>query len=530
MKLSTPWRRLLLVTAATLIIALIVAILLPAPASLAVDAKKGLPFYTLPFGDNPFLPGELKTTDHALVDWRGIPSARECGECHRQEFMEWVTSIHAVSDSERIYDTSVRENTLTAKAAQTHGQEKGRWCESCHNPLGMLSGQVTPAASVPDTETMEEGTSCIVCHTARHAEPLAGNGALTINLNKVARHLHPALIMAAPTRHARDMEAKRDNPLMGSSALCGACHTEIRPTSVNGQEPMNFQETYDEWRKSPWAEAGVQCQTCHMARDPAATVAALKRGEKAPKGVSHRIAGNNYLLADPDLPAGLPAFLRGGQPTGLHKMFGPEEYKDEQRRTRDQVLALLKEAAELAVSSKVDQNGQLQLSVTVANRGAGHRLPTGPLDQRHMWLETRVIDDAGKTLFHSGAFDAKTGREDPQAARWVKIVLDEEGKPDLRHMLFDTDRLSYPRKPIAPGGSDRVDYTLAMPEKGNGSYKVEVRLWYRIAFQEILENFERQKLGKVTAVIPPVLMAETSAEISHPPRLASTSGNQKSTP
>lgn len=509
MKLSTPWRRLLLVAALTAGLALIALPLLPAPPNLAVDAKKDLPFYSLPFGNNPFSPGEMKTTDHAVVDWRSIPSARECGSCHRQEFMEWVTSVHAVSDSELLYDTSVLENTQKAKAAQRgHGLEKGRWCEACHNPLGLMSGQVTPATSIPDTETMEESTSCIVCHTAHHSEPLAGNGALSINLNQVQRHLHPALIMAAPSQHARDMEAKRNNPMMGTSQLCGACHTEIRPTTVNGQEPMNFQETYDEWRKSPWAEAGVQCQTCHMARDPAATVAALKRGEKPPAGVSHRMPGNNYLLADPDLPGNLGGKLRGGSPTGINRMFSKEEYQAEQRRTRDQVIGLLKAAAEIEVKTSVDRSNQLHIDVAVANRGAGHRMPTGPLDQRHMWLETVVSDHDGKVIFHSGAFDAKTGKEDPKAVRWEKLTLEEDGKRDLRHMLFDTDRLVYPRKPIAAGATDHVDYRVALPAGSSKDYTVEVKLWYRLAFQEILENFEQQGLGKVDVVIPPVLMTE----------------------
>ena len=518
MKFSAPLQRLLLVAAATLISALAAAFLLPEPQNLAVDAEKDLPFYTLPFGKNPFAPGELKTTDHALVDWRGIPSARACGECHKQEFMEWVTSMHAVSDSDQIYDTSVLQNTLSSKAAGAHGLEKGRWCESCHNPLGTLSGQVTPASSVPDVETMEEGTSCIVCHTAVHAEPLAGNGALTIKMNQMFRHASPALIMAAPSRHAKDMQARRDAPLMGSSALCGACHTEIRPTTVAGQEPMNFQDTYDEWRRSPWAEKGVQCQDCHMARDPAATVAALKRGEKAPRGVSHRIAGNNYLLANPDLPGNLMGTLRGGAPTGVNKMYSREEYETEQRRTHQQIVALLREAAEIQLENSVDRSNKPTLAVTVANRGAGHALPTGPLDQRYMWLEVEVSDSNGRTVFHSGAFDGKKGEEDPNSVRWVKLLKDENGKDDRRHVLFDTEHLYYPRKPIPAGASERVDY--ALPALPPGQYAVRVRLWYRLAFQDILKNFESQGRGKVEVVIPPLTMAETSGELRIPSPLA----------
>lgn len=526
MKLAAPLQRLLLVAAVTLAGAVAAAFLLPEPQNLAVDAEKDMPFYTLPFGKNPFAPGELKTTDHALIDWRGIPSARACGECHKQEFMEWVTSIHAISDEDLIYATTVEENTTASKAGATHGDEKGRWCESCHNPLGTLSGMVTAAPSVPRTETMEEGVSCIVCHTSVHAEPLAGNGALTVKLNRIFRHAHPALIMAAPSRHAKDMQARRDAPLMGSSALCGACHTEIRPAAVSGQEPMNFQDTYDEWRRSPWAEKGVQCQDCHMARDPAATVAALKRGEKPPRGVSHRIAGNNYLLANPDLPGNLMGTLRGGAPTGVNKMYSREEYEAEQRRTHDQVVALLKEAAEITLENSVDRGNTPRLAVTVANRGAGHALPTGPLDQRYMWLEVEVTDGKGRPVFHSGAFDAKKGEEDPGAVRWVKLLKDENGKIDRRHLLFDTDRLYYPRKPIPAGASERVDY--ALPALPPGQYAVRVRLWYRLAFQEILENIQSQGGGKVEAIIPPLNIAETTGNLRIPPqRIAASAQGDK---
>lgn len=498
------------------------AFLLPAPDRLSVDPRSGLPFYEMPFGDNPFAPGEIRTSDKKMVDWRGVPSAQACGECHRQEFMEWRTSIHAISDEDLIYATTVTENTDNTQAAQSHGDAKGRWCESCHNPLGTLSGAVTPASSVHRTEAMEEGVTCVVCHTASHSEPLAGNGALSIRLNDIFRHLHPALIMAAPSRHARNMQARRDMPLMGSSALCGACHTEIRPTEVNGHEPMNFQETYDEWRRSPWAEKGVQCQDCHMARDPAATVAALKRGERPPRGVSHRIAGNNYLLSNPDLPSGLSLALRGGSPGGANRLFSHEEYAAEQRRTRDQIVALLKEAAELSLATASDDKTGQGLTVTVANRGAGHALPTGPLDQRYMWLEVEVIDAQGRTVFHNGAFDNSKGIEDAQATRWVKIMTGPDGQRDLRHLLFDSAKLEYPRKPIPAGAADTVDYRL--PALPAGQYRVTAKLWYRLAFQGILENIEAQGQGKVDVIIPPLLIAERADELRIPASSAKKKG------
>lgn len=511
--LSMPLRRLLQAFVISLALAGLALLLLPRQPDLAVRPGRDQPYYSLPFGPEPFAPGELRTTDGALVNWRGVPSARACAECHPREFEEWSGSIHAISDKDLIYDSTVRENTQASLAAGRHGLEKGRWCESCHNPLGTLTGLLTPTPATPEIETLEEGTSCIVCHTAVHAEPLAGNAALTVRMNDVARHLHPVQIMAAPSRHARDMQARRHSPLIGSSALCGACHTEIRPPSVSGDTPMTFQETYDEWRRSPQARDGVQCQDCHMARDPAAYVAALKRGERPRREVSHRIAGGNYLLSMPSLPPELLRGLRGGAPAGLNRELTAEAFKRSLARTHADVNGLLREAAELHTEATREQ-GRLRIRSTVRNVGAGHALPTGPLDQRHMWLEVRVSTADGHELFHQGALDPATGQLDPAAVRWVKLMLGADGRPDLRHILFDVDRLVYPRKPIPAGAADSADFQVDLPRGGGAALQIEVKLWYRLAFQEILENIERQGLGPVKAIIPPVLLATTTTRLA----------------
>jgi hypothetical protein len=522
MKIAAPTLRLLAAFFLSLALAGAAWLLLPKPPRLGVDQASAMPFYSKPFGarTSPFFPAELRTPDGKLLDWRGVPDARSCGECHLQETLEWVTSAHAISDKEIIYDSSVRENEYASQAARApgadghaHGLEKGRWCEACHNPLGILAGAVTPANSVQETEAMEEGTSCIVCHTVNHAQPLAGNGALETDINGVFRYGHPALLAAAPARHARDMRARREQPLMGDSALCGACHTEIRPTAVNGATPpMNLQDTYDEWRLSPWAQIGIQCQDCHMSQDPAAFVAALKRGERPAKTVSHRFVGNNYLLADTSLPPSLLNALRGGAPSGLNRLYDRKRYAAELEKTHGAIVALLREAAEL--KTKGQRDGQtLSLAVDVANVGAGHALPTGPLDQRYLWLEVEVQDAGGHTLFHQGAFDQQRAAEDPQAVRWIKEVTDIAGQPVRRHILFDAHTLRYTRKPIPPGQSDRIDYRIALPSDATGPLRVTVRLWYRLALQDILENIERQGLGKVDAVVPPLLLEETVTQV-----------------
>lgn len=508
---SLPLGRFLLASVCALLLALALDRLLPPPVDLGVTPEKELPLYSKPFGNEhpPFYPAELSTPDGRLLNWRAVPGALNCGECHLKETLEWATSMHAISDLDLIYDSTVRENTLASRAGKAaHGVEKGRWCESCHNPLGTLAGAVTPANSVQEIEAMEEGTACVVCHTVNRAEPLAGNGALEIDINGIFRYAHPALIAAAPSRHARDMRARRNQPLMGNSALCGACHTEIRPTSVNATTPpMNLQDTYDEWRHSPYAKAGIQCQDCHMAADPAGFVAALKRGERPKKTVSHRFAGNNYLLSNTALPAGLLSTLRGGSPPGLNRLYDRATFKKELGKTNDAVVALLREAAELRVETAPGEDA-LRLKVSVVNAGAGHALPTGPLDQRYLWLEVQAKDAAGNTVFHQGKFDETRGAEDPEAVRWMKEVRDIDGKPERRHLLFDAFTLHYTRKPIPPRQTDTVDIRVVPLPGAQGPATVEVRLWYRIAVQDILKNIESQGLGKIDVIIPPLLLKE----------------------
>lgn len=481
----------------------------------AADRK----MYSLPWqGLGPFYPSEWRTTDQKLVDWRGIPSATYCGECHRKEYEEWSTSIHAVTGLDAVYEGAILENEFASEHGGELATEKIRWCDGCHEPLGILTGGGTPITSVGPNEAIEEGATCILCHTVTDADPLAGNAALTLSINEIPRYIDPALIMAAPEAHARSMQAKKHNPLMGQSAMCGACHTEIRPTEVNGEFPMHFQETYNEWRQSPYATKGIECQNCHMDDDPAGYVAALKRGEQPKRTVSHRFVGNNYLLTDTTLPDNKVVELRGGWVPGRNTLQTDQDWLDSLTRQRRKTLALLQEAADINVDrAYIDENGKAHLSVSITNSGAGHDLPTGALDQRHMWLEVKAIDASGQTVYHNGWFDQATGNIDPDAVVYIKEMQDSQGKLIDRHILFDVASMGYRRKPIAALATDTLDYEFSISEPLSRPYSVEVTLWYRLALQPILENIERQIVPKIDLngfVIPAVVLQSTQAEFS----------------
>lgn len=492
------------------VVALLVAaaLLAPKPAGDGRVLGEDVPFYSMPWNDDPFYPAGLQTDDSHFANPATLPSATYCAQCHVQEYREWVSSIHAVSGADIIYETAA-DNNEGAHISRL-GTEKVRWCEGCHEPLPVLIGEVNPIPVVGPSVAAVEGTTCIVCHTATDADPITGNAGLTMAINNIPEY-NEALIMAAPATHARAMQAKSHNALMGSSDFCGACHTEIRPVEVNGEAPMHLQETYDEWQESDYAARGVQCQDCHMHPDPARFIAQMNEsGQTPPREISHRFVGANYLLTDANLPANLVTFLRGGHPPGP---ITTDEWKEDLLVQRDLTLDLLQAAATLDVTAPAGMTvGETaSLSVTITNSGAGHALPTGPLDQRHMWLEVRVSDAAGALIYHNGWFDAQTGQIDPEAALYIKMLEDAAGRRITEHILFDVKRLWYPRDPIPAGGSDTIPYTFAVPASAQGPLTVEVTLWYRLALQEIVTY----SLG-LDLIVPPVMMAQTTLEIPLP--------------
>ena len=69
----------------------------------------------------------------------------------------------------------------------------------------------------------------------------------------------------------------------------------------------------------------------------------------------------------------------------------------------DRATAMLQNAAELNVSLT-----GTQLMVTVTNN-SGHKLPTGYIEGRRMWLQVEAYDADGLLIYSSGAYNAATG-------------------------------------------------------------------------------------------------------------------------
>lgn len=147
-------------------------------------------------------------------------SAAACGQCHRAEYEEWRSSLHASSFTNQVF-------------VEQYAAESRDSCRHCHAPLG--------PEREPSPQAIDEGVSCAVCHV-RGGRVLA---------TRVSGH--------APHESALA-------PELGESRFCASCHDFDFPADMQGgvvtHEPL--QTTFREWQASTAARDGATCQSCHV--------------------------------------------------------------------------------------------------------------------------------------------------------------------------------------------------------------------------------------------------------------------------
>lgn len=211
-----------------------------------------------PIGVKPGVPAHAQLTP--------FQSAETCRSCHLQIFTEWRDSWMAKSYTNRLFQ---RDYARWKAYTKDKPQLDAFSCLRCHAPVAFFSGDLTVQNPVS-----REGVSCDVCH--RVAATKEKNGALALVLDprniKYGPHKDPK---TTPFHEGRYSE------VVIKSELCGACHFD----TLLGV-PLEW--TYKEWKDSPYAAKGIECQDCHMRQ-----VATGGRASKRPTTLlsSHRFAG-----------------------------------------------------------------------------------------------------------------------------------------------------------------------------------------------------------------------------------------------
>jgi hypothetical protein len=253
-----------------------------------------------------------------------------------------------------------------------------------------------------------------------------------------------------------------------------------------------IERTYDEWKQSVYARAGIVCQDCHMMPIEKSIEAArtLKKptnpGRASPMGperetvYTHEFVGGNFAL---------PALLGSEKHAGIAK---------ERLQSAAEVRMHLPEKA---VSGDL-----VSFKVEVLNIGAGHNLPTSLTEVRQMWLDVTVRGPKGEVLLRSGALDDH-GAIDTEANIFRAVAVDKDG--NVTHKPWAISHFSQVRV-IPPKGSDSSTFSFILPDKiKKGELTIDVALRYRSFSQHLADLL----LGEGQLEVPVVDMNTVQATL-----------------
>ncbi len=449
---------------------------------------------------NISLPGNAAVEGGGFLRAEDFPDAEYCGHCHEEAYHQWRQSLHSNSFRAPFYRTSV--NILV----RTKGIEFSRHCDSCHNPVGVVTGALTTGSSA-DRSFDRDGLTCSVCHSIQRVQSTVGNGSYVIatpaalvdeNGNRIPGKVPDREILAHLDRHSKAV--MRD--LLHQPEFCSSCHKANLPPLLNGYKWIRAFTVYDEWQNSKFSHRNpltfytadfTTCQGCHMKRAP---ITLKDYGAKNGTLVSHRwLAGNTavpfYYGLDEQLDKTIE-FLKAGNYLNVDifalKVAG-----------NDGLIAPLGR-----VPFTLKPNDVVEADVVLQNKNIGHSLIPEVRDLYEAWVQFTVTDAAGATIYESG-FLKPDGSLDVRAHSFTNRPVDATGSFVDNHKVFTIHSVAYDNT-IQSGRSALVRYEFQLPADVRGPLTVTARVNYRHLRQSYLNNI----FGKDHPAYPVVeLQSET---------------------
>jgi len=490
--------------------------------------------YNYAFGRNrPFAPSLAHTSTNGAFDPRSLAGSESCGAsgCHTEIYKEWKTSAHRYAAMDPIFQGI--QNVM----AKQNGPESTRYCGGCHDPISLFSGSKNIfVEKLTGSLGHDEGISCLACHSIQKTD-IQGNANYTMwqpteylgqwssdhRLDAVARNF---LIRAWPAQHNRLSKRMYKKP-----EYCAACHKQFIDQEVNGIGWVQLQNQYDNWAASHWnhkgdARATVECRECHMplvdSTDPAAGDS--MDYNRSPDDRKHR--SHPFLAANSFVPAFL--HLDGSdQQVELTAAWLKGHIEIPEIRSKwaeGPIVKVRIEAPPTAIPGKT-----IPVRVVMTSNKVGHDYPTGPLDMIQSWVELRVQDADGRTIFSSGQRNERNFLP-PGTFLFKAEPVDQYGNLIDRHNLWEMVGVRY-RRSLFPGYSDTVEYNVMCPSGGPslpvaaakpdtsfvvpagtapGKLRIEAILHYRKIDQFLLNYVMGEKSGLTAPVVD---IASATADI-----------------
>jgi tetratricopeptide (TPR) repeat protein len=438
--------------------------------------------YNFQFGaDQLSTPGNAAVAGNDFIQPTAFPSATYCGRCHQEAYSQWRQALHSNSFRTPFYRTSV--NILL----RTKGIEFTRHCDSCHNPIAVLSGGLTQDSQV-DRSFDQDGLTCSTCHSIQKLQSTNGNGGFVMGVpsvmvdedgNRIPGEVPDEEIRQHPDRHSRAvMQAFYRTP-----EFCAACHKANLPNPLNDYKFIRAFTVFDEWQNSKFSNrnpltyysAGfTTCQDCHMRR---AAITLPEPGAKHGTLVSHRWpAGNTavpfYYGFDEQLQKTVE-FLKSGNYLNID-LFAIQ-------KAGEAMVAPLG-----AVDFKLSPADTVQVMVVIQNKNIGHSLLPEVRDLYEPWVEFQATDAGGREIYHSG-FLKPDGSLDERAHSFTNRPVNVDGEFVDNHKVWTIHSVAYDNT-IQAGRSALVRYEFRIPADAKGPITVTARVNYRHLRQSYLNN------------------------------------------
>jgi tetratricopeptide (TPR) repeat protein len=456
--------------------------------------------YNYAFGkDTPFIPSNATSSTGQFVSPKSFYTAEYCGHCHQEAYHQWRQSVHANSFRAPWYLKNV--NALIDEK----GVQYSRHCEGCHNPVALLSGDLSQG--MPKKRPFEqEGVTCSTCHAIVSTDA-TGTGSYVMGVpavlvdeagSPITRPVSDAEVLAHLDRHSKAVM----RPLYQTAEFCAACHKAAIPRTLDDYKWLRAISLYDEWQAASFTKQSPlpfyrkdvvsTCQTCHMVREPLPT-GAVDPGAKDGKLVSHRWLGGNTLMPVyykyDEQAQKLDDFLKhasDGKGVFNVDIFALEK-ENAAATSSDQVLV-----APLGLTAFSLAPGETLIAdVVIQNKGIGHSFIPEQRDFYEAWVDFAVKDSSGKVLAESG-FLQPDGILDPAAHSFTNRLINNKGELNSLHEIWHNRVLAY-NNTIQSGRSQLVRYRFRLPKDITGQISLTATVKYRRFNQHFLDYAMDQK-------------------------------------
>ncbi len=262
-----------------------------------------------------------------------------CRSCHTDFYYQWRQSMMSQAYTHHWDEIEYFDLAVAHSAADPDFEHVHEGCNGCHTPMAFLAGDVPPPRPEENSRA-NESVSCDVCHTITGFE-----GDVPHNFNFVS---NPGRTKYGPKPGVESPHHNTEqSDFMRTAEYCGTCHNEKSPFGAW------VKSTQIEWSEGPYADEGVPCQRCH---------APLARGRSASMGEEGMVAQHLFHGAHD------PGKVGGSVELRMHPDRREVEFTE-------------------AVTIKVQ----------LFNAKAGHKIPTGSVEDRIVWLHVTATDADGKT-------------------------------------------------------------------------------------------------------------------------------------